>query len=67
VRRGVGGRARVERRLRVVLDPQLHRLGDVLARDPRGERSAMSMPDDTPADVTTLPCSTTRSNAGSAP
>ena len=30
--------------------------------------SAMSMPDDTPADVTTLPCSTTRSSAtGSAP
>ena len=38
LRRRLVRRAGVERRLRVVLDPQLDRLGDRVAGDPRGQR-----------------------------
>ena len=48
-------RAGVERRLRVVLDGELHRLGDVADRaGGRAGVSAMSMPADTPAAVMIL-------------
>ena len=66
--RRLRGRAGVERRLGVVLDQQLDRLREVVARDLRRERRApMSMPDETPAAVITLPCSTTRRPVGAAP
>ena len=38
--RGLVDRARVERRLRVVLDAELHRLRELVARDARREREA---------------------------
>ena len=53
---------------RVVLDAELDRLRDLVAGDLGAARcSAMSIPAETPAAVTTLPSSTTRSATGSAP
>jgi hypothetical protein len=52
--------AGVERRLRVVLDVELDRLGPLSAGDLAGQPQARSRPAETPAAVTTLPAGTIR-------
>ena len=62
------GRARVERGVGVVLDPELDGLGDLGRRGSVATRcSAMSIPAVTPAAVIILPSSTQRPPTGSAP
>ena len=57
----------VERRLRVVLDPQLDRLRELRPTDPRQQRRHVDPGRDAGGGVITLPCSTTRSVDGMAP
>ena len=67
LRRGLVRRAGVEGRLRVVLDPELDRLGHLRATSRPTRCSAMSIPAETPPAVIVLPSSTQRPPTGSAP